>query len=293
MAGFNVAELPDYVSVNRQELISKSLFGFETRKYVNLMAGVKYAEALPVLSTDPILQDRVCGFDPSGNVDFSQRVMEVHPYKVNMELCEETLRKKFMNDQLVVKAGAETLPFAEKITTNIAENIAAKLETLIWTAKDASNGWDGFLAKFDADSTVIDVAKGTTAYETALNVYKAIPSRILKKAEIFVSEEDFRSIVLEITAKNLYHYNPTVDDAQTIILPGTNTMLHAIPGLNGTGRMVAADGENLYYGFSAEDDAETFDLWYSKDAQSFRLAVKFNIGTQYVFGDEIVVSAAE
>ena len=55
MAGFNVAELPDYVSVNRQELISKSLFGFETRKYVNLMAGVKYAEALPVLSTDPIL----------------------------------------------------------------------------------------------------------------------------------------------------------------------------------------------------------------------------------------------
>lgn len=55
MAGFNVAELPDYVSVNRQELISKSLFGFETRKYVNLMAGVKYAEALPVLATDPIL----------------------------------------------------------------------------------------------------------------------------------------------------------------------------------------------------------------------------------------------
>lgn len=293
MAGFNVAELPDYVSVNRQELISKSLFGFETRKYVNLMAGVKYAEALPVLATDPILQDRVCGFDPSGNVDFSQRVMEVHPYKVNLELCEEDLRKKWMNDQLVVKAGAETLPFAEKITTNIAENIASKLETLIWTAKDASNGWDGFLAKFDADETVIDASKGATAYETALNVYKAIPSRILKKAEIFVSEEDFRSIVLEITAKNLYHYNPTVDDDQTIILPGTNTMLHAIPGLNGTGRMVAADGENLYYGFDAEDDAETLDLWYSKDAQAFRLAVKFNIGAQYVFGDEIVVSAAE
>lgn len=291
--GFNVAELPDYVSVNRQELISKSLFGFETRKYVNLMGGVKYAEALPVLATDPILQDRTCGFDASGNVDFSQRVMEVHPYKVNMELCEEDLRKKFMNDQLVVKAGGETLPFAEKISNNIADNLAAKIETLIWNATDASNGWDGFLAKFDADATVVDVSKGDTAYETAINVYKAIPSRILKKAEIFVSEEDFRSIVLEITAKNLYHYDPKVDDAQTIILPGTNTKLHALPGLNGTGRMVGADGENLYYGFDAEDDAETLDLWYSKDAQAFRLAVKFNIGTQYVFGDEIVVSEAE
>lgn len=292
MAGFNVTELPDYVSVNRQELISKSLFGFETRKYVNLMGGVKYAEALPVLATDPILQDRTCGFDASGNVDFSQRVMEVHPYKVNMELCEEALSKKWMNDQLVVKAGAETLPFAEKISNNIAENIAAKIEDLIWKATNASNGWTGFLAKFDADNTVVDVSKGASEYETAIAVYKAIPSRILSKAEIFVSEEDFRSIVLEITAKNLYHYDPKVDDAQTIILPGTNTKLHAIPGLNGTGRMVGADGENLYYGFDAEDDAETLDLWYSKDHQAFRLAAKFNIGTQYVFGDEIVVSEA-
>ncbi len=289
---FNVQSLPDYVSQNREELISKSLFGFETRKYVNLMGGVKYAEALPVLSTDPILQDRSCGFNAQGTVDFSQRIMEVHPYKVNMSLCEEDLRKKFMNDQLVVKAGGEVLPFEEKIAGNIIENLASKLETLIWGATQATDGWDGFLAKFDADSSVIDVAKGASEYETALNVYKAIPANVLKKAEIFVGQDTFRALVLEITAKNLYHYDPKVDDSETIILPGTNTKVHAVPGLNGTDRMVAASGENLYYGFDAENDAETLDLWYSKDNQEFRLAVKFNIGVQYVFGDEIVVSAA-
>ena len=292
MAGFNVASLPDYVNQNRGELISKAQLGFETRKYVTLMPGVKYKEALNIIATDPILQTRTCGWDASGNVDFSQRVMEVHPYKVNMELCEEDLRKKYMNDQLVVKAGGEVLPFEEKITNNIVESVNAQIEKLVWTATDASNGWDGFLTKFDADANVIDVSVGASDYDTAIAVYKAIPEEILSKAEIFVGDEKFRSIVLEITAKNLYHYDPTINDARTIILPGTNTKLHAVHGLNGTKRMVAADPDNLYYGFDGDEDADSFDIWYSKDNQEFRVAIKFNSGVQYAFGDQVVVSEA-
>ena len=34
---------------------------------------------------------------------------------------------------------------------------------------------------------------------------------------------------------------------------------------------------------------ETFDLWYSKDNQEFRLAVKFNAGVQVAFPDEVVL----
>ena len=293
MAGFNVASLPDYVNQNRGELISKAQLGFETRKYVTLMPGVKYKEALNIIATDPILQTRTCGWDASGNVDFSQRVMEVHPYKVNMELCEEDLRKKYMNDQLVVKAGGEVLPFEEKITNNIVESVNAQIEKLVWTATDASNGWDGFLTKFDADANVIDVSVGASDYATAIEVYKAIPEEILSKAEIFVGDEKFRSIVLEITAKNLFHYDPTIGDARTIILPGTNTKLHAVHGLNRTKRMVAADPDNLYYGFDGDEDADSFDIWYSKDNQEFRVAIKFNSGVQYAFGDQIVVSEAE
>ena len=289
---FNVSSLPDYVEQKRGELLSKAMLGFKTREYVNLMAGVKFKESLNILATDPILQDRTCGFDASGNVDFSQRIMEVHPYKVNMSLCEENLRKKYMNDELVVKAGAEVLPYEERICENIVENINKKLEKLVWTATDASNGWDGFLTIMDADAGVIDVSAGATDYATAIDVYKAIPADILDKAEIFVGDDTFRSIVLEITAKNLYHYDPKVDVNQTIILPGTNTKLHGVPGLNGTGRIVATDPANLYFGFDGEEDADTFDVWYSKDNQEFRVAIKFNAGVQYAFSDEIVLSEA-
>jgi hypothetical protein len=289
---FQVNTLPDYVEQKKGELLSKAVFGFETRQYVNLMTGVKYKEALNILATDPVLQTRTCGFDASGNVSFTQRVMTVAPYKVNMSLCEEDLRKKWMNDQLVVKAGGEVLPFEEKITENIVKGVNKQLESLIWNATNASNGFDGLLTIAKAEADVIDVSAGASDYATALEVYKAIPAEILDKAEIFVGEDQFRSIVLEITAKNLYHYNPEVDGGKTIILPGTNTKLHGVPGLSGKGQMLAADPENLFYGVDMADDAESFDIWYSKDNQEFRVAIKFNAGAQVAFPDQIVLSEA-
>lgn len=275
---FQVNTLPDYVEQKKGELLSKAVFGFETRQYVNLMTGVKYKEALNIIATDPVLQTRTCGFDASGNVDFSQRIMTVAPYKVNMSLCEDDLRKKWMNDQLVVKAGGEVLPFEEKITDNIVKGVNKQLEDLIWNATEGANGFDGLLTIAKAEAGVIDVSAGASDYATALEVYKAIPAEILDKAEIFVGEDQFRSIVLEITAKNLYHYNPEVDGGKTIILPGTNTKLHGVMGLNGKKQMLAADPENLFYGVDMADDAESFDIWYSKDNQEFRVAIKFNAG---------------
>ena len=53
--GFNVESLPSYVNENRGELLQKSMFGFETRKYINDVPGVKYKKALNILSTDPVL----------------------------------------------------------------------------------------------------------------------------------------------------------------------------------------------------------------------------------------------
>lgn len=292
MAGFNVESLPQYVDQNRGELLQKSMFGFETRKYINDMPGVKFKKALNILATDPVLQARTCGWDASGNVDFTQRVMEVAPMKVNLSLCEEDLREKWMDDQLRTAAGAEVLPFEEKITDDLVKGVNRQLENLIWNATDASNGFDGLVTIMDAEADVIDVSKGDTEYATVLNVYKAIPAEILDKAEIFVGLDFYRAFVLEITAKNLYHYDPKVDDSKTVIVPGTNTALHGVPGLSRTDRVIAADPENLFYGYDGEADADTFDIWYSRDNQEFRVAIKLNIGSQIAFPDQVVISEA-
>ncbi len=290
---FIVSSLPDYVEQRKGELLQKAVLGFETRQYVNLMTGVKYKEALNILSTDPVIQARTCGFDASGNVSYTQRVMTVAPYKVNMSLCEEDLRKKWMNDQIIVKAGGEVLPFEEKITDDIIKKVNSQLENLIWNATEASNSFDGLLTIANKEAKVINVPNGTPDFETAFKVYHTIPAEILDKAEIFVGLDQLRSIRSEITASNLYHYPADTVEKNTIILPGTDTKVRGVAGLNGKGQMLAADPANLFYGVDMADDAETFDLWYSKDNQEFRLAIKFNAGAQIAFPDQVVVSAVQ
>lgn len=289
---FVVNSLPEYVDQNRQELISKTVFGAPSVRHMNIMAGVKHSKALNILNTNPALQARDCSFNASGNATFTQRVMEVYPYKVNMEFCLEDLREKWMNEELLVKAGAERLPFEEKITSDIVANVQRQIEKNIWQATQAIEGWDGLLAILEADGAIDgEYAHGeASTYNKVLAVYKAIPVAVLDKAQIFMGIDAFRDLVLEITAKNLFHYDPKVNDAMEIILPGTNTKVYAVSGLNGTGKIVAADPENLFYGCDAEDDAEAYDLWYSKDNQVYRLAIKFNQGSQVAFPDMVVVS---
>ena len=218
---FVVNTLPDYVEQHKGELLSKAVFGFETREYVNIMTGVKYKEALNILATDPVLQSRTCGFDASGNVDFTQRVMTVAPYKVNMSLCEEDLRKKWMNDQLVVKAGGEVLPFEEKITDNIVKGVQKQLENLIWNATKASDAFDGILTIAKAEGTAVPAVEANAdTYTKVLAVYQAIPVEILDRAVIFVGMDTFRDLVLDCAKRNALNAIPDVDKANlTMIFP--------------------------------------------------------------------------
>jgi hypothetical protein len=95
--------------------------------------------------------------------------------------------------------------------------------------------------------------------------------------------------MLQMVEKNFYHYAANGADVQEFMLPGTNTKVVAVNGLNGTNKVVAADAANLFYGCDMLDDAETFDLWYSKDNREYRLAVQFNAGVQVAYPNEVVV----
>ena len=68
-----------------------------------------------------------------------------------------------------------------------------------------------------------------------------------------------------------------------------NVKVIAVNGLNGTKKIFAARAKDIYAGVDMEGDEEQFDLWYSKDHQEYRLAIKFNIGATYAFGDQVVL----
>lgn len=289
---FVVNSLPEYVDQHKIDLLSKSVYSAPSVKYLNIQTGIKHSAALNLLNTNATLQSNTCGWNASGDTTFTQRVLTVGNYKVNMSFCDRDLIQKWMNIETITKAGAEVLPFEEQITNQIIDSVKEQVESLIWTADTQAqtpDAFDGLLTIAKADGTAV-TSSATTTYGKVVDVYKAIPVSVLDKAVIFVGMDTFRNLKADITAANLYHFEPEVNREElSLILPDSvNTKVVAVSGLNGTGAIVAADPANLFYGVDMQDDAESFDLWYSKDNAEFRLKICFNAGTQIAFPDQVV-----
>lgn len=290
----NTSALTQYVEEQRLPLIRKTVFAAPSTRYFNLQTGIKHSAALNILSTDVVFGDgATCGWDESGSTKFSQRTLEVGNFKVNKSFCDKDMLKYWTGYDVRVAAGQKSLPFEEDFVNDIIDSVRVKLENLIWNGVKATDGMDGLLtilAAASASTINPTLATGTTIYAKTKAVYQAIPAGKLDRASIFMGVDKFRDLVLELTEKNLYHYNPAVDSNLEIILPGTSTRVRGVAGLNGKKAIVAGDGENIYFGVDMEGDEEKFDLWYSKDNQEFRLAINFNAGVQVAFPDEIVVA---
>ena len=288
----NLSGLTAYVEEQRLPLIRKTIFAAPSTRFFNLQTGIKHAAALNLLNTDVVFGDgATCGWNESGSTSFSQRVLEVGNFKVNMSFCDKAMLKYWTGYEVRVAAGQKSLPFEEDFVNGIIDGVKDKLEGLIWKGVKATDGMDGILTILSAASASTvqpTLASGDTIYEKTVKAYQAIPAKILDKAAIFMGVDNFRDLVLELTAKNLYHYSPEVDGAMEIVLPGTSTKVYGVAGLNGQKAIVAGNPENIYYGVDMEGDEEKFDLWYSKDNQEFRLAINFNAGVQVAFPDEIV-----
>jgi hypothetical protein len=286
----NVSNLENYVDEQRLPLIKKAVLGGKSISMFNLQAGVKKSAALNLINVAPTLQAGGCGFNAQGDATLSQRVINTELLKVNMEFCDKDLLNYWTGYEVKVGAGKEQLPFEEYLTSMVIEGINEKVEKLVWTGnKENGAEFDGILTILEKEDGVVK-AEGTGVYGTIKAAYAAIPVAVLPKATIFVGADTFRTYMLEMVEKNFYHYAADGADVQEFIVPGTNTKVVAVNGLNGTNKVVAADAANLFYGCDMMDDAETFDLFYSKDNRAYRLVVEFNGGTQVAYPNEVVVA---
>lgn len=294
----NVSSLTAYVDEQRLPLIRKAVLAPKSADLFNLQTGVKSRAALNILTTNIAFGDgSVCGWSPHGINTLSQRIITVGKVKLNMSFCDRTLLDYWAGYQVKVAAGKETLPFEEAFVADIIANVNAEVEKAIWQGDTTVNGnlsiFDGLLKILENESDVIvlDPVAGNNIAKEVYDAYANIPLEVLHDAVIYMGEDTFRSYVGELNSENLYHYDPRVDEGMTLIMPGTSTRIYGVPGLNGTKKIVAGAKNNFFYGTDLEGDQEVFDLWYSKDNQEFRLAIKFNAGVQVAFPDQIVVKS--
>ena len=279
----NLSQLSVYVDENKLGLIRKSVLGAKTTNYLNLQTGVVGKTKINLLDTTVQFGDgAACGWNEAGTSTITQREINPAPIKVNMSFCDKAMQKYFMNHQITVAAGRSTLPFEEDFIAGVVEGVGKKLEDAIWNGVTINEvQYDGFV-----QIVTKSVTTGSTVYDSVKNLYTSIPSASLMDTVIFIGIDGFRSLAGELTAKNLYHYDPKVDEAFEMVLPGTTTRVIGVPGLDGSNKAYAINTKHAFYGTDMQNDNETFDFWYSKDNQEFRLAINFVEGVQVAFPDE-------
>ena len=279
----NLSQLSVYVDENKLDLIRKSVLGAKTINYLNIQTDVVGKTKINLLDTTVQFGNgAACGWNEAGTSTITQREINPAPIKVNMSFCDKAMQKYFMNHQIAVAAGRSTLPFEEQFIAGVVEGVGKKLEDAIWNGvtinETTYNGLVQIVTK--------NVTTGSTVYDSVKNLYNGIPSASLMDTVIFIGIDGFRSLAGELTAKNLYHYDPKVDEAFEMILPGTTTKVIGVPGLDGSNKAYAINTKHAFYGTDMQNDNETFDFWYSKDNQEFRLAINFVEGVQVAFPDE-------
>ena len=280
----NLDSLRVYVDENKLDLIRKTVLGPKTIGYLNLQTGVKGKTKINLLETTVTFGDGAsCGFTDNANTKISQREIDPASVKINATFCDKKMQRYFMNHQVAVAAGRSTLPFEEHFVNSLVESTGAELEKAIWNGVTiGATHYNGFLDISDFEK----VTATGTVYEKVRALYNAIPSASLADTVIFLGIDKYRELAGELTAKNLYHYDPKVDEAFEMILPGTTTKVVGVPGLDGTNYAIALNVKHAFYGTDMEGDEEVFDLWYSKDNQEWRAAINFVFGVQVAFPAE-------
>jgi hypothetical protein len=275
---------------------------------VEIMPNVYYKSVIQKVSTDDILKDATCDFDPTSTVTLTERVLTLEEFQVNLQMCKKDFEQTWQAVEMGYSA-FKNVPqsFTDFIVAYAAEKVAARIEQNIWAGVNASAGqFAGFQTLFAADADVVDVT-GTTV--TASNVITelgkvvdAIPAPLYGKDDLYlyVPQNVARAYVRAlggfaasgVGANGVDNKGTTWFNSQDLMFDGVKVAI--AEGLS-SNKMVAAQKSNLFFGtglLSDKNEVRLIDMADIDGSQNFRLIMRFSAGIQYGIGSDIVYYGA-
>lgn len=279
---YNVNELGAYVAENKDIILKDIVFGGEYGNTVPLMTkelGVKGTAKIHPATISAALQEvnGECGFNASGDLNITDVEIVTKQYKVNSEFCAEKLIGKFAEYKVRVGANEDALPFEAEIVEGLVKDINRQIEEGVWSQLGTIEGTKS-------------VALEGTAYDKVMAVYMAMDEKVLEDGIIFVAPAMFREYVKNLVDKNLYHYNPADGALEEIFIPGTGVKVRKARGLKGS-NIYGTSPKNMIFGTDFLGNAEEVKVWFSDDADTYRVKVRFNYGATFAFPDLVVKGA--
>jgi len=276
---------------------------------ITIKPNVKFKEVVKKISTDAIVKDGTCDFDPTSTLTLTERILQPEEFQVNLELC----KKDFRSDWEAVEMGYsafDNLPpsFADFLIGHVAAKVAEKTEQTIWAGVNATAGeFDGLTVLMGADGDVNDAANGAeTSYTSSNivsllgNVVDAIPSAVYGKEDLTIYVP---TVALQAYVRSLGGFA-----AQGQGAAGTNDQgaqwynmgnalsfegikIQHAPGMPAD-HIVAGEASNIYFGtglLSDQNEVKVIDMADLDGSQNVRVVMRYTAGVQYGIGADLVL----
>lgn len=273
---------------------------------ITVKPNIKFKEVIKKVSSDDIVKDASCDFDPTSTLTLTERILQPDFQQVNLQLC----KADFQNDWDAISMGYsafDNLPpsFADFLIGHVASKVAQRTEQSIWNGAAATAGqFGGFTELLTADGDVTDVAAvggGVTSANVIAQlgaVVDAIGSTLYTSEDMFiyVSQNVARAYVRALGgfATNVGAAGVNADGTQwytggTLSFDG---MKIAVANGLADNTMVAAEKSNLFFGtglLADHNEVKVIDMADIDGSQNVRVVMRFTAGVQYGIGSEIVL----
>jgi hypothetical protein len=273
---------------------------------ITVKPNIKFQEVIKKVSSDDIVKDSTCDFDPTSTLTLTERIITPTNQQVNLQLC----KKDFQNDWDAISMGYsafDSLPtsFADFLIGHVSSKVAQRTEQSIWNGAAATAGqFGGFKELMLADGDVTDVGAGAAV--TAANVIEklglvvdAINSSIYSSDDLFiyVSQNVARAYVRALGGFSVAATsNAGTGDQGTQWFSGQALSFDGVKVAVANGladnTMVAAEKTNLYFGtglLSDQNQVKVIDMADIDGSQNVRIVMRFTAGVQYGIGSDIVL----
>ena len=296
-----------YAGQFASKYISAALLSADTldKGLIEILPNVNFKTTLQKVGTDAIVKDATCDFDATSTLTLTDRVLEVEPFQVNLQLCKKDYYDSWIGGQMGFSA-YDSIPasFADFLIAHVASKTAQKIEQNIWNGNAASAGeFSGFLSLMAADSDVIDVTATTVTAANVITelgkVVDAIPAALYGKEDltIYVPQNVAKAYVRAlggfaaagVGANGLDNKGTMWYGSQDLYFDGIRvSMVNGLP----SNKMVVAQSSNLYFGtglLNERNEVRVLDMADLDGSDNIRVILRFFAGVQYGIGSDVVL----
>jgi len=274
---------------------------------ITIVPNVKYKQVLKRVSTDGIIRNASCDFDPTSTITLTERVLQPLSLQVNLQLCKQEFREDWEALSMGYSA-FDTLPknFADFLIAHASEKVAAGMEVAIWrgTGGTGSNDFAGIMTQLTTDASLPSAQEVAGTTVTAANVITelgkivdACPAALYGQEDLtlYVSSNIYRAYVRALggfgasgLGANGYDNKGTNQVLGDLYFDGVRIFM--ANGLNNNTALLSQKS-NLYFGTSLlneMNEVRVIDTAETLGDDNVRVVMRFTADAKYGFASDVV-----